>query len=476
MLIPPAFDLMVASVISKPQIDIGEMAYYEVNKQGDLTIQILGTIKGVAVSDCDFRLTIPESFEIPIQADGSPVLEMLNSGAPLAIAPKDDKFQFEFVIMISNSTGLPYTYDLEINTTNTRLNKTITPKWPNQAPHGGGGAGISWEEYPEITSFYAKDTTKGSKGQVTTYIFNPHPFFEFYLYGLKYRIMADDYNDWHEWTQEYSEGTPIYAQETEVVIDYINCIFTSSSGGEKYALNAGDNYNVTSVYARGGAWTDEYVPDEDEGKFEVNPTSTTKIFSVVLYDSLFEDLTWLSSVSGFFYDSVSHKVKVNYSGNIYSYSDGFEQLKGIDYVATFLTWNPGDLNTEDMLDDLPEHAGDALGLSGDWNGAGNWGTLTSKYNHGFDQVIGLSGNGPPDIMGGRANQPGNKLVLQGRNWGTKKKTELFLVHELSHNLGASHDVPHGYIMKGGEDNPEYANGWFVYWYLSKNRMTNYFRG
>ncbi len=118
-----------------------------------------------------------------------------------------------------------------------------------------------------------------------------------------------------------------------------------------------------------------------------------------------------------------------------------------------------------------------FGLSSDWNAAVDGDSLTNSANHGYDELIGLTGIGYLGI--GRGSCPGSVVVVVADEiHNTSKFWELVLIHELSHNFGATHNwdatppfPPNGYVMNGGENNYLYEEGWFVHWYTNVNEMS-----
>lgn len=468
---PLVLSSVIASLKTAPSITI-DTAFYEVNdSNGELMIYITGDTTKISLSDCELSLNISEAFIVAKQKDGSPVLDLLNEGLPTMVERESNKFQLGFRLETYNSTPLPINYTLTIKNKVIQIKETIHPNW-NFDPNGGIGAVLS----PYITATSADNSDKGETEHVETYIYNPNPYIiQRFIDELAYKISADDYSDWqNQYTPYIGEGVWWHGGETYVVHDWLSPIFTAQSN-KKYALNTG-TYELESVIAVGSGWFDIYSTPNSFTVAGATGGDPKVIFPLVYYDTEFSGLNWISSVSSYFSDAVSHKMKVNDDGDstLDTYDDGLEELMNVQYFGSFISgWNPdSDWNKSEMYTDIHEHAGNDIGLSGDWDGNGDDGTRTSYDNHGFDELIALSGTGSEN--GGAAGA--NVLVLCAENDPNQKYYELVLVHELSHHFGASHDHIYDCVMQGGELHSLYASGWFVHWLGNILEMVPNFMG
>ncbi|MFX1286797.1 MAG: CARDB domain-containing protein [Promethearchaeota archaeon] len=295
------------------------------------------------------------------------------------------------------------------------------------------------------------------------------------------KIEGDSY-DWSGYICGYRDwdvNLPAGATETHSIT--IDAIFNHN--GNYYAWNVGD-YRVVQVDATCNQdSTNSYIT---EVPFDVDGASSgaKKIFAVVYYDTEFTDLSWVSSVSSFFYGAVSHDIKVHDDSDelIATYNDGFEELMNVEYVGLFRSgWDPAsNLDLEEMFDDVRNYAETDLGLDKPWKKIGDTGTLTSSENHGFDVLGGLSGTGTQGT-GGYGTKTGSCFVVQGVEEDNNDYGGLVLVHELSHHFGASDHHPPEWdilidcVMKDGEFNVEYPT-YYVHWDGSVDQMGWSFMG
>ncbi|MFX0204703.1 MAG: hypothetical protein ACFFDT_01865 [Candidatus Hodarchaeota archaeon] len=298
------------------------------------------------------------------------------------------------------------------------------------------------DDLPEITSFYAHDSYKGNTERVSTYIFNPDPFFEYWLYGMTYKINAYDYTDFHDWTPEYSENTAIYPQETYVVIDHLNPMFTGPNG--KYALNAG-TYKVTSVKARGGAWTDYHNPSDSQDEFDVSVQSGTHpVFVLHLVDQNFRDNhnenSWFDNQ-----ETQNFKMYDLWLGRTTDLEDEF----GIDFESFVLSWSPGTTDLRQLyLYKIIQDAGSLIGKTGSWKDMDG----TSCTNHGFDMLFGhvylkntYSGT-QPKWKGAGYGDPNYAVLMEQSTSGYVIDQKLGTMHETLHLYDCNHVTAIWYIM------------------------------
>ncbi|MFX1286104.1 MAG: hypothetical protein ACFFB5_20840 [Promethearchaeota archaeon] len=296
------------------------------------------------------------------------------------------------------------------------------------------------------------------------------------------RIKGGTYS-WAEYICDYLDWNgELPAGETEWHYLTFNKFFNYS--GKYFAWNEGD-YIIDQVDAKcAEGSTDSYVDDETFDVDSATYPDSCLVFTVVYYDTEFTDLSYISSVSDFFYSAVSHKIKVNNDNNytVYTRDDGLEELMEVDYVCLFRSgWNPSENYTiHQMMDHLRDfHAKDDLGLSGSWSQAGTGGYITSVNNHGFDLLVGLSGTGIANISG-LGIISGTQVQVNAKASWDQLYAELTLVHELTHNFGADDhdDAPIWCVMNYAERHSLYKeSGWFVYWiYIVEEEMTWSFRG
>ncbi|MHA2245036.1 MAG: hypothetical protein ACXADY_08710 [Candidatus Hodarchaeales archaeon] len=342
------------------------------------------TMIGVSIATCNFQLEIPDSFEMDTLADGSPIMEMIANGSSVEKTQDDNEFGAVFVLKTYNSTLLPKSYLLEINSTFINYIGFITPQWPQQEPNnpeGGGGAGIT-SLNPYITDFYAYNSKKGQKEHVKTWIYNPSDGMQ-YIDDLKYKIKAFDYyttgtTPWEDWTQLYSENRNLPDLTTVVVHDYLDYLFKASSN-KKYGLNKGD-YKVTRVVVYGDGWSDSEFPGS-EGEFDVTIQSGTHpVFVAHLVDQAFRNSHDEDEIFNDLEDWI-----IYVDGAVWTLKNYF----GIDFHSYVFSWtatSPYDPDAlwEELVD---EAAGDnALGLStSEWDHSSGG---TQATNHGFDILFG----------------------------------------------------------------------------------------
>jgi hypothetical protein len=160
----------------------------------------------------------------------------------------------------------------------------------------------------------------------------------------------------------------------------------------------------------------------NDSTFEVAGTTTgiKTIFSVVYYDTEFTSLSWVDSVSDYFYSAVSHKMRVHDDNNdtLNTYNDGLEELKNVSYLGLFRPgWDPDNDSYYNIWSNLTQgHASDDLGLSGYWylQGSGYPENLTNEANHGFDLLVGFTGVGY-GAFGYTSSAHSNNLIILGIN-------------------------------------------------------------
>ena len=420
----------VLSVINSatPSIEVID-AIYEVNDQGDLTIQVTGNPTGISVNISQFNLKIPEDFEVATMVDGSPIMKFVDNGSAQKMMLRENQLTTVFILQTFNSTLLPINYTFEINSSSLYYSGIITPQWPqqeqSQAIMGGGGASISYDDDPYITSFHAYDSDKRDTEHVITYIHNPSDYYYINILGLRYKIDSSTYNDFNDWTQTYSESSSWIAfHQTYVVHDYLNPMYTSNDGNSRYALNMG-TFTVTEVFTYGsrmggGGWHDYYYPSVSEGEFLV------------------------------FVEPGTHPVFIAYFANTKWYSEGYSDpatkiTEASGYFSSYfwvtllpisnsLYWYPNPSSpTPQLLTELRVRAGIVLGLTGNWIYIDG----THPDNHGFDVVAGFTGYWSDHV--GRAGK--NYLVVTGGStiYGNRlndPEVENIFQHELSHCYGA----------------------------------------
>lgn len=435
---------VLASLSPVPSIEIDNVqgVLYEVNDDGETTIRVRGTMIGVSIATCNFQLEIPDSFEMDTLADGSPIMEMIANGTSVEKTQDDNEFGAVFVLKTYNSTLIPKSYLLEINTTNLQYSGFITPQWPQQElnnPEGGGGAGITSLD-PYITDFKAFNSEKGQKEHVKTWIYNPSAGVQ-YLERLRYKIKADDYG-WEDWTPWYYENAYIWDGYTLVVHDYLDYIFTSPfSPYKSYALNIGDlepgtiskDYKVTSVRAEGTGFASTYSPGW-KGKFNVNPpaSGTHVVFVAHLVDQAFKNRY---DENDWFDDLETQSFDVDLG--VYYLSHSRYKL---DFESQVFDWEPSTTDIDGLFFDLSYDAESILGLSTVWVDIAG----THYNNNGFDLLFGSAYQ--TDTSGGgkygKSSNPGNKgLAMKGGN----------------HKITSMHEVLHTFHCS---DNPVFG-GWIM---------------
>lgn len=295
----------------------------------------------------------------------------------------------------------------------------------------------------------------------------------------KIRIKYDTY-DWSGYICDYLDwdtNLPAATNETHTITVGVSGIF--SHDGNYYAWSVGgyiiDQVDATCNQGSTASYTID-VPFDVDGA----SSGSRKIFTVVYYDTEFTDLSWVSSVSSFFYSAVSHKMRLHTDNdeNLTNYNDGLEEMMNVEYIGLFRSgWDPGDnMDLLEMLTNVSRYASDDLGLTTyTWSSSGHNETLTNFNNHGFDQLVGLFGTGSdPDWLGIAAR---NCVAIQAENGWGQSFGELILVHELSHPFGADdHNdpdpIPIYCVMREGWNNYFYIHfDWFVHWVGSYNKMT-----
>lgn len=431
-------NVVIGLVTSNPKVDIvvdNDRIYYEVNEQGNLTIQLRGTMIGVKSSDCEFQLKIPENFEISTLEDGSPIIELVNEGSSMETTHSGDEFHSVFVLETYASTLLPLNYTLEINSPKKTYTMTVTPQWKQYSSQSGltGGTGAKIVGiFPYITSFWAYDSYKGSSVQARTYIYNPSIFYEHTVEELKYTISAKagTYADWSEQqTPPYSEYGWIDPRRTYVAVDYLSSVYTAHTN-KKYAFNIG-TYNVDSVYASGygmrGHWSSTYTPSSSQGEFNINVGTNHKVFCVILQDPAFAQSygyiqEWDGSDQSNGYGVVDW-IYQPWSSCDWRFNADFE----IDLVITIVdSYYFQNSNVDLAIEEGKTHAHSLLGLMTHWYDTGG----TSHLNHGFDfLILLLPGDGPESTCA-------KNNVIAIENWadGTTDKDEMFHIfqHEVGH--------------------------------------------
>jgi len=420
----------VPSVISSatPSIEVTDVIY-EVNDQGDLTIQVTGNLIGISVDISQFHLKIPEEFEVATLVDGSPIMKFIDNGSAQKMMLRENQLTTVFILRTFNSTLLPINYTFEINSSSLYYSGFITPQWPqqeqSQAFMGGVGASVSYFDDPYITSFHAYDSDKGDTEHVKTYVHNPSDYNAYNIQGMRYKIDSSTYNDFNDWTQTYSESSGwIYFHQTYVVHDYLSPMFTSNDGLSRYALNTG-TFTVTEVYTYGsrlfgGGWNDYYYPSVSEGEFLVSVQPGTH----PVFIAYFANSKWWSE--GYSDPATKITEASRYFSSCYSVT-----LLPMPYS---LYWYPPSYyTTSQLLTNLRIKAGDVLGLTGNWMLIDG----THPDNHGFDVVAGFTGYWSDHV--GAAGK--NYLVVTGGStiYGNRlndPEVENVFQHELSHCYGA----------------------------------------
>ncbi len=441
-----------------PSISVTD-AIYGVNDQGNTIIHLTGKLTSVSVDTCQFRLEIPEEFEVATLIDGSPIMKFVDNGSAQEIELKETELDMVFILQTFDTTLLPKSYNLEVIATTLQYSGKITPQWPEQnstdIEEGGGGE----RSNPYIYDFIAYDSEKGQTEHVRTWIHNPAGYPK-YLSFLKYKIKAYDYytirdstTPWHDWTQPYYENRYIWDGYTLVVDDHLACIFADHSNDDKYALNKGD-YDVTEIYAYGSGWAAYDYPTSNNDFNVKDPSSGMNVvFAAHLVDddfrSAFDEASFLNDLEG----------------DEYSFSPSSKTLKDdydIDFVSGVYDWDTSTSNIDTAWRNLPENAGDALGLEwaytdNRWVSSGS----TSRYNHGFDILFGSSWITPSGSVYGKAAKDANMALIM-------KHTPAFrlAMHEILHIFDCHTDSnAHvtawgGYIMYGS-GSPSWPFGWWA---------------
>ncbi len=324
----------------------------------------------------------------------------------------------------------------------------------------------SWSPY--IYSFYAYDSNKGDNEHVKTYIYNGAPI-ERYLYGLKYKIEAEEYRQWHDWTLEYSHGLELSPYSSYVVHDYLNPLFEGADG--VYALNARSGYQVTQVYARGGGWSHTYYPSYSQGFFEVNiPSGTYYVFMVSIYDPRF---ITLSQAQAAFSDMQTHPLYQHPHVTGYYYG-GIQQRFSIYVKVIYHSYYfPYEVNELALLNSLREEAASWMGLtyfSDPPSDPYEWHSYvgTSEDNHGYDCLMGFVYD--PDGPAAATHSMKNNYVIYHTDWDDPEyedDLQASILHEFFHTYGAfERDDPKKY--KHVDDYPPYesARGYLMNTYMS----------
>jgi hypothetical protein len=313
---------------------------------------------------------------------------------------------------------------------------------------------------PQITEFTAYKPYKGNEIHVATTI---HNYFSTpkTVTGLKYKFYTDTYGDWNspssygKWTPMYSENTSIPPYATVRIHDYLAIFFTDEGTNMTFAFNSGD-YETLEVYAEGGGnWSDSYTPSTGEGEFEVEvQAGTHPVFVVHLRDSEFinefeenvtEDTTYMDLLE-------------NHNFTWQDSTTTAKTLFGIDFHTLNFNWTPEENDLEFLYEtQLNDDAGELLGC-GVWvkrNGS----VGTDYNNHGFDLVIGSSGeqnlvDSPLEIATCSAQMYGNYIVTMA-GWElfpiggiiyNGAQMQLAFLHEVFHTYDAEHTGP-WYIME-----------------------------
>ncbi len=469
--------IIATTAVEIPSISIAtENVFYQLNEEGVLTIQIPGKMVRVSQAECESTLTIAEEFPIETISDGSPIIELLNDGYPLTLTQDNEDFLLTFGMITYNTTHLPPSYTLDITSSKTSLKEVIIPKWSK--PVSSAGKGATTDCY--ISSFWAYDTTKGSTAHVKTYIYNPN-FLESDAWGLKFRTTSTDYDDWtDQWTPEYNGGN-INPYSTLVVHSYLQQTFAAQSG-KRYAFNAGD-FRVTRVFAQGDTWgdpwSDYYDPSAIQGEFSVNKDAyNTRVFIAAIYDSEFDSFldAYSKNIGNFISEIQDNPIDLHRrSDNTYwSYSGGMEEVQDLifTYSSKESEWwdDEGNSSAVPSNQEVRDAGQTFLGSTNDWNYQGGWGT--DDYNHGFDILLALTGEGACNGGGTLRGENWCRISFDSSsNWTYSILTSLHEFYHLYYILegggGVGHsDTPEGYVMHGGTyygSGPlghSYVNGWF----------------
>jgi len=454
---PIVFSAVIANLSISPSIAINNVIY-EVNDQGDLTIQTSGIMTGISPTSCSFKIQIPDTFAVDTLTDGSPVIEMLSNGSVLEITEGSTTFGAMFALRTHNTTLLPKTFLFEMNSSRLQYSGYITPQWPPDQDNQnvGGGASITDGGSPYITSFYAHNSRKGQTEHVETYIYNPSDYVE-YLSYLKFRIKAYDYwedtidNYWHDWTL-YNENRYIGDHYTLIVHDYLANIFTASSYPYKiYALNKGD-YDVTQVYAYGTGWSDTDWPTSNNDFNVKNPSSGMNVVFVThLVDddfrSAFDEASYFNDLEG----------------DDYGFAPGSKTLKDdydIDFISGVYDWDTTTTDIYTAWSNLPKDAAEVLGIEYDYP-IDEWHSMdgTSHFNHGFDMLFGSSWITPSGSTKGLAAKGANSaLVMKGNAHFRRAMHEVLHTFDCHTSTKAHVTSWGGYIMYG-TGSPGWPFGW-----------------
>jgi hypothetical protein len=371
-----------------PSVEVTNVLY-EVNDQGDLTIQVTGEISGISVENSHFRIKIPEEFEVPSLEDGSPVMIVKDNGSAQEIVLTDTQITLNFTLQTFNSTLLPKNYDFELKSSTFSYSNFITPRWPNQEPDSqasiGGGASIASSDPPFISSFYAYDSNKGNSEHVKTYVYNPSWYYFYNVQGARFKIDSTTYSNFEDWTKVYSESSGwIEPQYTYVFHDYLSPLYQSLNGASHYALNKGI-FQVTEVYTYGsklggGSWSDSYYPSVSKGEFNVSIQSGTHpVFVAHLVDNFFR----ISHDEDAFFDDLEDWL-------FYISGTGDTSLKSyfdIDLYSYVLSWEAeSPYDPDDLWVELVDEAAEIIGLSTSiWDNSSGG---TQAGNNGFDILFG----------------------------------------------------------------------------------------
>ncbi len=233
---------------------------------------------------------------------------------------------------------------------------------------------------------------------------------------------------------------------------------TDAHTGKVYALNALNNgyephgipswakYKILKVEIHNETEQGDRIYKSSENnlslEFEVQSFGENVLFVLTLVDDAF--LNEYGDPTIVLNESSQHDI--TYQNRTISLWDEWK-FKFQPFVANWTINEPLNLSTE--LPRLLTLAQDVIGLSSRWKLVDG----TAPQNHGFDDVMGLTGQeNVGDILGGLAYVNSNALVAAG-GWNdfitvtySRDTMEKVITHEFIHNIGFGHVPQFGWLM------------------------------
>lgn len=266
-----------------------------------------------------------------------------------------------------------------------------------------------------------------------------------------------------------SQDVKLEGEEAKEASFTLEPFFRNEANKKEYALNRG-GYKLSFEIEGNGI--EKKVIDNVAGKdFDVQKSNVV-LTAVFWSRSYFDKVKYTGGVMKWMQETFTRKAEImtpttpgGTTGSFQTFNKGFDEMMGVrtkfKAFEGFALDRNLDFSGSGILHQVEAYGKKALGLQKDFQGRA-CDAMTHVDNHGYDMAIGLDKDG----FGGIAWRCGNVSangVFDGDP--TVGRTQMVLIHEVSHNYGAPHCDPiQGFLMCSGEKHERYKNGGSFVWH------------